>query len=175
MYQGPDQFATSEVVFGGFSGDNLPQGIPPDNKIAQTYEVPFYDIFREARVAASQAQFFVERVDEDNGVILASQSRPVGRALGTFIRTRGVNTGWIETEKRFYIIAVRELSGESTEVAIIDKVQFQCRSDNKLPGQANQCREFTEVRWPTGTMKNVEALQTFHTFLSNNLIAAGLL
>lgn len=176
MFHGPEVFDTSTNVFSGVKSDSLPQGGAPDSRLAKVYEVPYYDVFREAKVAAVQAQLFVEKADESDGLIFAAQSRPVDRIMGAYVDPGMSGSGWIVSEKRFYLIALEEVTGESTKVTILDKVQYECRGEDKgWVANTDLCRSMTNVQWPTGNMKSVDTLETFHNMLSNNLIAAGLL
>ncbi len=175
-YHGPEHFAKSVDVFASARNGSLPEGGPSDSKLQIVYDAPYEDVFRTAKVSAAQAQLFVEEANKDKGVIFAVQSKKVGSHINNYIESTLSTAGWIESEKRFYLIAVKELTAESTTVAIVSKIQFEC----KAPGSGvitniEACRDKTKVHWPLGKERDISTMEMFHNFLQNNLIAAGLL
>lgn len=171
----PDQFAKSVDVF---SSNQITSDTPEDSKMSMTYEASYEDVFRLAKVSASQAQFLIEKSDKENGYINASQSTRRGVHIATLTPSEqvgGRTGGTVVSEKRFYLIKIKELTGESTEVTIVNKVQFECIYDDKFLVDPKPCEQMSKVHWPVGPQIDITNLENFHKFLNNNLISAGLI
>lgn len=171
----PDQFAESVNVF---SQNQIPSDAPQNSKMSMIYKASYEDVFRMAKVSASQAQFLIEKSDRENGYIYASQSTRRGVHIATLTPSEqvgGRTGGTVVSEKRFYLIRIKELTGESTEVTIVNKVQYECRYDDDFLTDPKPCDQMSQVHWPVGPQINITNLENFHKFLNNNLISAGLI
>jgi len=175
-YHGPAQFSKSLDVF---SSGQIPKDTPQDNMLSSVYEASFEDVFRLAKVSASQAQFLIEKSDKNNGLIYASKSTRLGVHIASKTPSEqvgGRTGGTVNSERRYFLIRVKELTGESTEVTIANKVQYECTVQTGNPiVDPTPCYQMSEVHWPVGPQKDSTPMEMFHQFLNNNLISAGLL
>lgn len=174
-FRGPDHFAEINEVYGNALLGNLPVSAPSDSRLKVVYAAPYEDVFRAAEVSVAQAQLFVEYTNKDKGIILATRSTKVGSHINNYIEPTMNSSGYLDSEKRYYLIHVNELAAESAAVIIFTKIQFECHGQSGIVSNVKECMEKTKVHWPSGKEKNREPMEMFHNLLRNNLIASGVL
>jgi hypothetical protein len=143
---------------------------PPPNWIKKVVlDASYEEVFRAASIAATQAQWDVEKQDKHAGIVLAKR----------LVESEAVPVSWGSertTHAHFYRISVTELAGKQTEVAIVGKVQAYCVIQHGLTGlhagkDNENCQKLAAGMWQS-VAESPEVSQ-FVVFLRNNLIAAG--
>lgn len=177
----PEQFMTIDQVFPS-TDQMVPAGEPPTSGYRKvTYQVPYADVFRTAEVAAVQNMMTIDKLDEDNGVILASRITPEPQPF----EQSQVCAGLKNEVRYFYAILVSETGTSSSDVTLISKAQGRCcYAGGKTVGGAvgsmmgvpfaewkRKCQEFSSIHYSD---KQQDVLQYFN-FLRLNLLNAGLI
>jgi hypothetical protein len=156
-----------------FDPSHTTGGPPADSIKKVVFDASYEEVFRAASIAATQAQWEIEKQDKHAGIVLAKRlvdNEPIGVSWGTER----------STHVHFYRISVTELGAKQTEVAIVAKVQAHCSlmkhrllgpSRDKIDKDNDYCRKLAAGMWQ-GVAGSAEVSQ-FVVFLRNNLIAAG--
>ena len=183
----PKRFATVTEVFPEPPVKSVPADVPPDSVKKGIFGAAFDDVFQAVKVGATQAQFNIEHIDGDKGVILATRT----------LRIRNVGGHKNEATRVFsYAILTRELGPESTEVVVLAKLQDSCIRSSAgtwagvscltlgiaaptaciaIPLEKKQCEEASTVRWAADSENSLQEMSQLLTFTRNNLIAAGVI
>jgi hypothetical protein len=173
----PEKFSTIEEVYPSDEIFDQLEGIPADSYKKVAFEAPYEDVFRVAKVSATQAMFNVESVDKSKGLIFAMK---VTQEQGVWNYNA---CGPPKNDKRyFYAIKVIETGSTTTEVVIVSKTQgAACYAGGASVGTAvgtglglfnkKKAQAYASVHWSN----NLQDLLQFLTLIRNNLIAAGLI
>jgi hypothetical protein len=151
-----------------FDPSHTSDGPPPGWIRKVVLDASYEEVFRAASIAATQAQWDVEKQDKQAGIVLARRlvkSEPVAVSWGSEYAPHA----------HFYRISVTELAAKQTEVAIVAKVQALCVVQHGLfgigAGKDNEnCRKLSAGKWEGADSPEVSQ---FIVLLRNNLIAAG--
>ena len=173
----PEKFSTIQEAYPSDKVFDHLEGIPVDSYKKVAFEAPYEDVFRVAKVSATQAMFNVESVDKSKGLILAMKAT----------QEQGVwnynACGTPKNDKRyFYAIKVIETGSTTTEVIILSKTQgASCYAGGASVGTVvgkgfglfnkKKAEAYASVHWST----NLQDLLQFLTLIRSNLIAAGLI
>jgi hypothetical protein len=157
-------------------------GEPPSSGYRKvTYQASYADVFRTAEVAAVQNMMSIEKLDEDNGLILASKISPEPQPF----EQSQVCTGLKHEVRYFYAILVEETGPYTSDVTLVSKAQGRCcYAGGATVGGAvgsmmgvpfeewkRKCLEFSTIHYSD---KQQDILQYFN-FLRLHLLNAGLI
>jgi hypothetical protein len=149
-------------------------GGPPADWIKKVVlDASYEEVFRAASIAATQAQWEIEKQDKHAGIVLAKR----------LVEGEAVPISWgteQSTHAHFYRITVTELAAKQTEIAIVAKVQAHCSlqkhrllgpSRDKIEKDNEYCRKLAAGMWRS--VAGSAEVSQFMVFLRNNLLAAG--
>lgn len=124
------------------------------------FKAPYTAVWRAARVATSQSQFYIIQKNQDRGIIIAEES-------------------FVENDFRknnFFGVRVKEIGPEQTQVTIYGKTQRACWYDLLFIGSdySDWCKKVSTLNegYTSKSGSSTSPLKTFIIFMENNLLAS---